>query len=96
MAHESIGKCEVDVRVALPSNTIIASGGSTLFSGFEERMQKEMEVLIGDIVKINAHKSRINCWWIEGSVVAFMTDVPDKCVTREQFKDTGQLLYAKN
>ena len=58
-------------------------------------MQKEMEVLIGDIVKINAHKNRINYWWIGGSHVAFMTDLLDKCVTREQFKDTGQLLYAK-
>lgn len=89
MAHESIGKCEVDVRAALASNAIIISGGSTLFSGFEERMHKEMEALIGGNVRINAHKDRINYSWIGGSVLASMTNLKDKYVTREQFKETG-------
>ena len=89
MAHESISKCEVDVCAALASNAIILSGGSTLFSGFVERMRKEMEALIGGSVKINAHKDRINYPWIGGSVLWSMTNLQDKCVTREQFKDTG-------
>ena len=89
MAHESIGKCEVDVRAALASNAIILSGGSTLFSGFEERMRKEMEALIGGNARINAHKDRINYPWIGGSVLASMTNLQDKYVTREQFKETG-------
>ena len=89
MAHESIGKCEVDVRAALASNAIIISGGSTLFSGFEERMQKELEVLTGGNVRTNAHKDRINYSWIGGSVLVSMTDLKDKYVTLEQFNETG-------
>ena len=75
ISHESIGKCEVGVLAALASNSVIVSGGSTLFFRFEERLQKEMEVLIGSNVTNNAHKD--------------MTYLKDKYTKREQFKDTG-------
>lgn len=38
---DSISKCDMDVRRSLQGN-IILSGGSTMFKGFQERLQKEI------------------------------------------------------
>lgn len=92
MVYDSFGKCEVDVRAALASNSIILSGGSTLFSGFEERLRKEMETLIGGNICIHAHKDRINYPWIGGSVLASLSDLKDKWITREHYKETGSAI----
>lgn len=89
LVYDSFGKCEDDVRAALASNSIILSGGLTLFPGFEERLRKEMETLIGGNICIHAHKDRINYPWIGGSVLASMSDLQEKWITREQYKETG-------
>lgn len=89
MVQESFQKCEVDVRAALMSNAIILSGGSTLFPGFDERMRKEMEALIGGRVNIHAHKDRLNYAWIGGSVLASLSELQEKWITRDQYKETG-------
>lgn len=89
LVHDSFGKCEVDVRAALASNSIILSGGSTMFSGFEERLRKELESLIGGNIRINAHNERVNYPWIGGSVLAGLSALQDKWIKREQYKETG-------
>jgi actin len=43
--YNSILKCDVDLRKDLFEN-IILSGGNTMFPGIEDRMQKELTVLV--------------------------------------------------
>ena len=89
MAQESYGKCEMDVRGAISNNKIILSGGCTMFAGFEERMRKEIEALMGVKPGILAHSARINSPWIGGSVLAQHSELDDKWITRDQYKETG-------
>ena len=89
LVHDSFAKCEVDVRAAISSSSVILSGGNTLFAGFEERLRKELEPLIGGRPGVHAYKDRINHPWIGGSVLASLSALDDKWITKDQFKETG-------
>ena len=43
--HNSIMKCEEDIRATMYEN-IVLSGGTTLFPGFNTRLQKELSILV--------------------------------------------------
>ncbi|KAK5618060.1 hypothetical protein CRENBAI_022948 [Crenichthys baileyi] len=51
--YNSIMKCDVDIRRDLYSN-ILLSGGSTMFPGFTDRMQREVTALAPSAVKIKS------------------------------------------
>jgi actin-related protein len=44
MAYNSIMKCDVDIRKDLYGN-IVLSGGTSMFPGIADRMQKEISML---------------------------------------------------
>ena len=54
-----IGKCDVDIRKDLYNN-IVCSGGTTMFEGIAERLQKEIKALAPDsrTIKIIAPPER--------------------------------------
>lgn len=52
MVYQSIMKCDLDVRKDLYSN-IVLSGGSTMFPGTAERLNKEITTLVPTGTKIN-------------------------------------------
>ena len=56
MVVKSIMKCDIDWRWNLYSNVVIV-GGTTLFTGFAERLRKE----ITDIVRLFIH-TLFNFW----------------------------------
>lgn len=43
-AYNSIMKCDIDIRKDLYANTVL-SGGSTMYPGIADRMQKEITAL---------------------------------------------------
>ena len=43
-SYNSIMKCDIDIRKDLYANTVL-SGGSTMYPGIADRMQKEMTAL---------------------------------------------------
>ena len=45
MIDESIQSCPVEYRIRLYNN-IVLSGGSTLFKGFDERLQKSLQARV--------------------------------------------------
>ena len=51
--YNSIMKCDVDIRKDLYANTVL-SGGSTMFPGIADRMQKEITALAPPTMKIRA------------------------------------------
>jgi len=86
----SIMKCDVDIRKELYGN-IVLSGGSTMFPGFAERMQKEMTNLAPqDIkVKIIAPPERKYSVWHGGSVLASLSSFRQIMIKREEYEEYG-------
>jgi actin-related protein len=67
-------KCDVDVRRDLFSN-IVLSGGTTMYPGIAERLNKEMTSLAPSSVKIKivAPPERKYSVWIGGSILSSLS-----------------------
>jgi len=67
-------KCDVDIRKDLYGN-IVLSGGTTMFPGIAERMQKEITNLASPTMKIKiiAPPERKYLVWIGGSILASLS-----------------------
>ena len=82
----SINKCDINIRKDLYNN-IVLSGGSTMFEGFRERIEKEIVRLAPPNMKINVilvpdfkYSS-----WIGGSVYALFATY----VTHDEYNESG-------
>uniref|UniRef100_A0A915LYI3 Actin n=1 Tax=Meloidogyne javanica TaxID=6303 RepID=A0A915LYI3_MELJA len=73
----SIMKCDTDIHKELFAN-IVLSGGSTMYPGISDRMQKEITALAPSEtkIKITAPLERKYSAWIGGSVVASISTFP--------------------
>merc|ERR1719228_2976481 len=62
-------KCDVDIRKDLYANTVM-SGGTTMYPGIADRMQKEITALAPSTIKIKiiAPPERKYSVWIGGSI----------------------------
>ena len=69
--YESIMKCDVDIRKDLYLNVVL-SGGTTMFEGIAERLNKELVALAPAAmkIKITAPPERKYSVWIGGSILA--------------------------
>ena len=74
LAFKSIMKCDIDVRKDLYENMVL-SGGTTMFPGLVERLQKEMNSLIPSTMKvrITAPAERKFSVWIGGSILSSLS-----------------------
>ncbi|XP_018671023.2 actin-1 [Ciona intestinalis] len=90
LLHNSILKCPVDTRRDFYSNLVL-SGGSTLFPGLPERLEKEMTALApaGIHVKVVAPPDRKYCVWVGGSIMASLSSFPKTCVQKQEYEETG-------
>merc|ERR1712107_157217 len=68
-ASTSLKKCDVDIRNDLYANTVM-SGGTTMYPGIADRMQKEITALAPSTIKIKiiAPPERKYSVWIGGSI----------------------------
>jgi actin len=83
-------KCETDLRSGLSAN-IILSGGTTLFQGLLERIEKDIILLAPATMKINViappkHKYGA---WIGGSIFAGLATFPNCLITHDEYNDVG-------
>merc|ERR1712056_155134 len=87
---QSIMKCDIDIRKDLYGN-IVLSGGSTMFAGIDQRMQKEIEAKAPQSmkVKIVAPPERKYSVWIGGSILASLSTFEEMWVTKEEYDDSG-------
>lgn len=71
LVNEAVKKADIDLRSGLYQN-ITLSGGNTMINGFQERLDKELNALVPDQVKIKiiAPTERKFSVWIGGSVLA--------------------------
>ncbi|KAK6050606.1 Actin [Cooperia oncophora] len=75
--YHSIMKCDVDIRKDLYANTVL-SGGTSMFPGIADRMQKEIQNLAPSTMKIKiiAPPERKYSVWIGGSILASSVHLP--------------------
>ena len=90
MIYDSIMDCNVDIRKDLYSN-IVMSGGTSMFPGIEERMQKELTTLASRTmeIKIIAPPERKYSSWIGGSILASLSTFQSMCINKQEYDEYG-------
>jgi len=82
--------CDLDVRRELYNN-IVMSGGTTMFNGIAERLQKEIVELAPKSMKIKviAPEERKYSVWLGGSILSSLSTFQSMWVTRADFEESG-------
>nr|AGE45656.1 putative actin [Stylophora pistillata] len=88
--YNSIMKCDVDIRKDLYANTVL-SGGSTMFPGIADRMQKEITALAPPTMKIKiiAPPERKYSVWIGGSILASLSTFQQMWISQQEYDESG-------
>merc|ERR1712110_170139 len=88
--YNSIMKCDVDIRKDLYANTVM-SGGTTMYPGIADRMQKEITALAPSTIKIKiiAPPERKYSVWIGGSILASLSTFQQMWITKQEYDECG-------
>ena len=89
-AYNSIMRCDVDIRKDLSANTVL-SGGTTMFPGIADRMQKEITTLAPPTMKIKiiAPPERKYSVWIGGSILASLSTFQQMWISKQEYDESG-------
>lgn len=90
MAYGTIGECDLDVRDDLAKNVIL-SGGTTLYAGLPDRVEKELEALYpkSGTVKIIASADRYYSVWTGGSTLSSLSTFEGQWITKDEYEENG-------
>ena len=88
--YNSIMKCDVDIRKDLYANTVM-SGGTTMYPGIADRMQKEMSALAPSTIKIKiiAPPERKYSVWIGGSILGSLSTFQQMWISKQEYDECG-------
>ncbi|KAF8143901.1 actin 2 [Mycena galopus ATCC 62051] len=86
----SIAKCDLDIRRDLYANVVL-SGGSTMFPGIADRMQKELGGMAPTSVKVRivAPPERKFSVWIGGSILSSLSTFQNMWVSKQEYDESG-------
>ena len=86
----SIMKCDIDIRKDLYGN-IVLSGGTTMFPGIADRLEKELISLAPSTMKIKiiAPPERKYSVWIGGSILASLSTFQKMWISKEEYDESG-------
>ncbi|KAL3875059.1 hypothetical protein ACJMK2_037997 [Sinanodonta woodiana] len=90
LVHNSVMKCDIDVRRDLYQN-IVLSGGSTMFPGLADRLQKEMTAIVPSGIKVKtiAPPERKYSVWIGGSILASLSTFSQMWISKQEYDESG-------
>ncbi|BAM81077.1 actin [Cyanidioschyzon merolae strain 10D] len=90
VAYQSIMKCDVDIRKDLYANVVL-SGGTTMFPGIADRMQRELASVAPSSVKIKlvAPAERKYSVWIGGSILASLSTFQQMWISKAEYDEFG-------
>lgn len=90
LTFSSIMKCDVDIRKDLYQN-IVMSGGTTMYQGIPERVQKEVKALAPDsmVIKIIAPPERKYSVWIGGSILSSLSTFEEMWIKKDEYDEAG-------
>merc|ERR1712183_611959 len=88
--YTSIMKCDIDIRKDLFAN-IVLSGGTTMYPGIADRMQKEITGLAPSTLKIKiiAPPERKYSVWIGGSILASLSTFQQMWISKQEYDEAG-------
>jgi actin-related protein len=88
--YNSIMKCDIDIRKDLYANTVL-SGGTTMYPGIADRMQKEITSLAPSTMKIKivAPPERKYSVWIGGSILASLSTFQQMWISKQEYDESG-------
>jgi len=88
--YNSIMKCDVDIRKDLYANTVM-SGGTSMFPGIADRMQKEITALAPSTMKIKiiAPPERKYSVWIGGSILSSLSTFQQMWISKQEYDEAG-------
>lgn len=93
----AINAADLDLRRSLFGD-IVLSGGSTMFTGFGDRLLAEVKKIAPKDVKIriSAPPDRKMSTWIGGSILASLGSFKNMWVSKEEYKEKGaSILHSK-
>merc|ERR1719242_1163714 len=90
LTFKSVLKSDIDIRKSL-FNNIVISGGTTMFPGLPQRVQKEITALAPDSVnvKLIAAPERKYSVWIGGSILSSLSTFEEMWVTKNEYDEAG-------
>uniref|UniRef100_A0A4W6EJU7 Actin, alpha, cardiac muscle 2 n=1 Tax=Lates calcarifer TaxID=8187 RepID=A0A4W6EJU7_LATCA len=85
-----IMKCDIDIRKDLYANNVM-SGGTTMYPGIADRMQKEITALAPSTMKIKiiAPPERKYSVWIGGSILASLSTFQQMWISKQEYDEAG-------
>uniref|UniRef100_A0A8C1D031 Actin alpha 1, skeletal muscle a n=1 Tax=Cyprinus carpio carpio TaxID=630221 RepID=A0A8C1D031_CYPCA len=88
--RKDIMKCDIDIRKDLYANNVL-SGGTTMYPGIADRMQKEITALAPSTMKIKiiAPPERKYSVWIGGSILASLSTFQQMWITKQEYDEAG-------
>ena len=95
--YHSIMKCDIDIRKDLYMNVVL-SGGSTMYPGIGERMQKELVELAPRtiVIKTITPPERKFSVWIGGSILASLSTFQSMWINKRSMMSRVRLLFTEN
>jgi len=97
LVYDSIMSCELDVRRELFGN-IILSGGTTMMTGFKERLHKELTILVQPSIKVNiiADEERKNLTFLGAQKFVKFPEMSQVWLVKEEYDEVGvQLAHTR-
>ena len=90
MAYKAITRCDMVLRRPLLEN-IVLSGGTTLCPGFQERLEKEVQLKAPPTlnVKVVAEPQRQHACWVGGAIYASLSTFHEMCISRDSYEEHG-------
>jgi actin beta/gamma 1 len=90
MAFGTCQECDLDIRKDLYSNVIL-SGGTTLYAGLPDRLEKELDAMCPqqNMVKIIASADRYYSVWTGGSTLSSLSTFEAQWITKEEYEENG-------
>ncbi|OIR58039.1 MAG: actin [Amphiamblys sp. WSBS2006] len=90
IAFNAIKSCDVDVRKDLYSN-IVLSGGNTMYPGFPERIQQDLEQLAPNTMKIKviAPPQRKYSVFCGGAILASLSTFQQMWISKQEYDESG-------
>ena len=96
VTYKSFMKCDVELRCDLYRNIVLA-GGSTMFPGIAERMEKELSGLAPPTVKIkiSAPSKPNQSAWIGASIIASLSTFQQMWISHQEYDESGPWIVNK-
>ena len=98
LVTECVARCDVDIRHTL-YQSVIVTGGSSLFAGFAERLASEMHeatpLFRGKVVAAPASEERRFGAWIGGSILGSLGTFHQLWVSRAEYDECGKAIVEK-